>query len=319
MEIRKAFIKKIYNNNIARIAYKYYVGVWTTATSRLPIGTNVYELDWDVLILLDTCRVDALKQVASEYNFISDIDSIISIGSTSNEWMANTFTTDYIEKVNETIYISANGYSSRVFEDRLYPEIHMDGKHQPPSWLKNNICYPDDFYDLDQVWRYAPQDSPGHTLPEYVVDRAVAHNRTTNAKKIVAHFNQPHAPYIATALEENRDLYDYEELPFDALRNGEKKSKVWNAYLDNLRLVLDQVEILLENISADKVAISADHGEAFGEWKMYGHLPGMIHPHVKRVPWVTTSASDTDNYTPTLEPEETSRDPEEHLQALGYK
>ena len=320
MGIRDVFIKKFYNNNATRTAFKYYVGAWTTVTSWVPIGTNIYDLDWDVLILLDTCRVDALEQVAPEYDFIPDkIDSIVSIGSTSNEWMANTFVTDYIDQVNETAYISANGYSSRVFEDRLYPEIHMGGKHQPPAWPKDKICYPKDFYNLDQVWRYAPQDSPGHTLPEYVLDRTVAHYRNTGAEKLVAHFNQPHAPYIATALEQDRDLHKHEKLPFEALRNGESKSKVWDAYLDNLRMVLDQVAILLENISADKVAISADHGEAFGEWGMYGHLPGMLHPHVKRVPWVVTSASATGNYTSTLEPEETDRDTEEHLRALGYK
>lgn len=319
MGVKARLLRTFYNSNIARTLFNYYVGAWTTITSRIPVGTNVYELDWDTLIILDTCRVDALKQIEPEYDFINSVNSIVSVGSTSNEWMANTFTKKYLDEVSNTTYVSANGYSSRVFEDRLYPEIHMGGKHHPPAWPKNNICYPEDFYDLDQVWRYAPQDSPGHTLPKYVLDRTVAHHRNTGAEKLVVHFNQPHAPYIATALEQERDLYEYEKSPFEALRKGESKSKVWEAYLNNLRMVLDQVEILLENISADKVAISADHGEAFGEWGMYGHLPGMLHPHVKRVPWVITSASDTGNYTPTLEPEETDRDTEEHLRALGYK
>lgn len=316
---QKRIIKSLYNNNFTRSLYKYYVGLWTTITSRKPIGTNIYERDWDILILLDTCRIDALENLQPEYDFLSDVSSIISVGSTSNEWMANTFTEDYINEVNDTIYVSANGYSSRVFEERLYPEVHMSTKQHPPAWPKDNICYPEDFYELDQVWRYAPQNNPGHTLPEYVTDRAITHNRTTDANRLIVHFNQPHAPYIAKAIENNRDLHFYEESPFKALRNGESKSKVWDTYLDNLRMVLDNVEILLKNASADKVAISADHGEAFGEWGMYGHLPGMIHPHVKRVPWLITSATDTGEYTPTLEQKETDRDTEEHLRALGYK
>ncbi|PSP48877.1 hypothetical protein BRC67_12005, partial [Halobacteriales archaeon QH_3_68_24] len=43
------------------------------------------------------------------------------------------------------------------------------------------------------------------------------------------------------------------------------------AYLDNLRIVLDEVAVLLENIDADTVAITTDHGEAFGERNFYRH------------------------------------------------
>jgi hypothetical protein len=38
---------------------------------------------------------------------------------------------------------------------------------------------------------------------------------------------------------------------------------VWEAYLDNLRYVLDNIEELLQNVDG-KVVISADHGELFG-------------------------------------------------------
>jgi hypothetical protein len=30
----------------------------------------VYDLEWDTLIILDTCRVDALRTVADEYDFL---------------------------------------------------------------------------------------------------------------------------------------------------------------------------------------------------------------------------------------------------------
>jgi hypothetical protein len=36
------------------------------------IGTNVFDRDWDVLILLDTCRVDALREVKSERSSVGD-------------------------------------------------------------------------------------------------------------------------------------------------------------------------------------------------------------------------------------------------------
>lgn len=44
------------------------------------IGTNVFDREWDALIVLDTARVDALRIVADEYNFIKNVESIWSVG-----------------------------------------------------------------------------------------------------------------------------------------------------------------------------------------------------------------------------------------------
>ncbi|MFB6225192.1 MAG: hypothetical protein ABEI13_01925, partial [Candidatus Paceibacteria bacterium] len=52
--------------------YEYYIAAWMTATSHHPVGINVLDLEWDTLILLDTCRVDALREVAPEYDFLND-------------------------------------------------------------------------------------------------------------------------------------------------------------------------------------------------------------------------------------------------------
>ncbi|MDZ7731077.1 MAG: hypothetical protein U5K37_09360 [Natrialbaceae archaeon] len=88
--------------------------------------------------------------------------------------------------------------------------------------------------------------------------------------------------------------------------------------------MLDDVELLLENVDAETVAISADHGESFGEFWEYGHKTGSLNPYVRRVPWVETSATDTGTYTPTVEPpqeaeSESDESVEESLEALGYR
>lgn len=49
-------------------------------------------------------------------------------------------------------------------------------------------------------------------------------------------------------------------------------------------MVLDEVELFLNNINANKVVISSDHGETFGELGFYGHPAGCPHPVVKKVP-----------------------------------
>jgi len=42
----------------------------------MPVGTNIYERDWDALVVLDACRVDILREVADEYEFIDEVDSV---------------------------------------------------------------------------------------------------------------------------------------------------------------------------------------------------------------------------------------------------
>jgi hypothetical protein len=84
------------------------------------------------------------------------------------------------------------------------------------------------------------------------------------------------------------------------------------------------VELLLDNVDADRVVISSDHSEAFGEYGVYGHPIGALHPHVRNVPWAITTANDSGTYTPEIpcpsaSDEVSRRDVDETLEALGYK
>jgi len=54
---------------------------------RLPYGTNVYDRSWDVLVVLDGCRADLLAAVADEYDGLTAVGSIRSVGSSSSEWL----------------------------------------------------------------------------------------------------------------------------------------------------------------------------------------------------------------------------------------
>lgn len=44
--------------------------------SRFGDRWNVLNKDWDLLIILDTCRPDALHQLRHEYDFINNVDSV---------------------------------------------------------------------------------------------------------------------------------------------------------------------------------------------------------------------------------------------------
>lgn len=296
--------------------YYQYVATAMTVFSRYPIGTNVFDREWDVLLILDTCRVDALHEVKSEYEFIDDIDVLTSVGSCSPEWIACTFDMKYEDTLANTGYVSANGYAQKVLQDREFPD-----SSRGLSWSNWTTATDDDLLFLDQPWQYAPDPPHGHIRPEHITDRAIANFRQHDPDRMIVHYSQPHPPYTANADEERRDeLYPYEKDPRGYLRNGGDREKVWQEYIDNLRLVLDEVEIVLENIDAETVAISADHGEAFGEWGIYWHLAGLPHPQLKRVPWVTTTASNSGEYEPSLTPkDELNKTVEKHLEDLGYK
>ncbi|WP_143165319.1 alkaline phosphatase family protein [Halobaculum gomorrense] len=91
-----------------------------------------------------------------------------------------------------------------------------------------------------------------------------------------------------------------------------------SAYLNTT--VLDAVEVLLDNVKG-KVAVTADHGNAVGEWGVYGHPAYVPVPAVKRVPWAVTSADGHGSYTVDQEyrNETADADRDEFLEALGYK
>lgn len=297
-------------------AFDQYVGIALSLLSRYPLGTNVYEHEWDTLILLDTCRVDALKDVAEEYEFLppsEEISTLTSIASGSYTWMANTFVEEYAQEVANTAYISANGYSEPILEDGWRPEEDRGIAHCNWSTLTA-----DDLLVLDQTWQHG-KDLLGHPAPEYVTERAIGHHREYEPERMIVHYSQPHEPYIAQAIEEERDeLHEYEDDPWSFLKNGGDLDVAWDCYIDDLRMVLDHVETLLNNHDAEKVVISADHGEAFGEYGVYRHPVALPHPQVRRVPWAVTSAEDNHEKEGSTEPQRQTAEAEDALKDLGY-
>jgi len=313
--------------------YRYRYPV-VAATSKVPLGTSIFSRDWDVCILLDTCRVDAIRQIADEYSYVDGVDSIVSRGGSSPEWMAHSFRSEFRDELEDTAYITSNAWIEKVLEDRLRPndKYHdyriLSSLREYGEW---DLIDPAELGRLEKVWKYVPEDEQlgeesdpkelrqGGAPPRYVTDRAIAVGREFDYDRLILHYMQPHSPYTnrLRAGEESEYFHKY---PSDYLKEGGEREKVWNAYLDELRYVLDDIELLLSNIDADKVVISADHGEAFGEFGVYQHHSGSLHPKIRFVPWVVTSASDTGTYSPQTEPSaRTKASADDQLRALGYK
>ncbi len=285
--------------------YELYSASWRMG-KLLPISeTNIFERDWDVLVILDGCRVDLMEEVEDEYEFIDSVGEITSTGSMSLEWMEKTFSTAPDEELASTAYITANLFSKYACDESMFSR-------------------------LDEVWKHGWDDELNTIPARPVTDSAIDIMRSESPERMIIHYMQPHHPFIG----ETESLSSFNPDPFgrdndgvsesltvwDALRRGEVSQEMaWQAYKQNLRYVLEDVSLLRENIAADKLVITADHGNAIGEWGIYDHPIGFPHPAVKNVPWVETTAVDKGTHSPSITQQNESGAIDERLSALGYK
>lgn len=266
-------------------------------------GENIFEDDWDILLVLDACRVDLLQEVKNEYTFLESIDTRRSVGSTSSEWMDNTFTEEYRDIVANTVYVTGNPFSDE----------HAD---------------PADFAEVDEVWRDGWDEDAETIPPRPLTDRAIAHWRSIGATdKMIVHYMQPHYPFLGSSIDGSGLSLESWGKKFDSknvwelLRDGDiELDDIWGAYRENLRTVLNDVQLLLEVIDADTVAITSDHGNGVGELGVYGHPEGICLSALRDVPWITTSAKKVRDYEPeTIRNPGSENDVSDRLEALGYR
>jgi len=281
-------------------------------------GRNVFEEEWDVLLVVDGCRLDLFEEAVRDGAFSFERgESIWSLDSMTRAWMQKTFVESYAAKIERTHYICGNPFSSEA----------IDGER---------------LASLDEAWRYHWDDEAGTIHPRPLTDRAIAHGRERGrheSERLLVHYMQPHWPFLRAPetsagqgldiegiVGESEQYQAWENDPNDVwerLRRGTvSEEEVWAGYLDNLRLVLRDVELLLENYDADRVVITSDHGNAMGEWGIYGHPLHMPLAVLRRVPWVETSATDERTHEPDsrhLESQSVSADVAAKLDQLGYR
>ncbi|WP_143423243.1 alkaline phosphatase family protein [Halegenticoccus soli] len=262
-------------------------------------GEPIYARDWDLLIVLDACRLDLFQEVAGEYDYIPSVDEFRSLDSMTKHWMLRNFTPAHADEMSETAYVCGNPFSEEV--------------------LKAS-----DFALLDEVWRYAWSADLGTLPPRPITDRTINVAREHNPGRIIAHYMQPHCPFISANNDYNQKKVEKWGAQgtdvWHQLEAGEvDQEQVWRDYRQNLRYVLDDLELLLENIDANQVVITSDHGNALGEWGLYGHPIHMPFKCLRNVPWVETTAKNAGTHVPeTYRKSEVEVDTQERLESLGY-
>ena len=271
---------------------------------RIPYGSSVYTRDWDVLVVLDACRADLLCDVTADTGALCDVGTLRSVGSSSSEWLQNTFAGE--PAVEETAMVTGNTWTDR----------YLDATR---------------FSALDEVWKYRWDEDIGTVPAEAITDRAITLARSHDPERLIVHYMQPHHPFVPAPLTGDDGMsrtgeHSSQSNPWILLRRGEiTQAEVWAAYEANLEYVLPEVMKLIENVTG-RVAVTADHGNLFGEWGLYGHPMYTPVPALVRVPWAVTTGGGNDTYTPSLEPPEplpvsrvhSSVNEQAQLKALGY-
>ncbi len=180
---------------------------------RLNYGTNAFDREWDVLVVLDACRADLLRSVAPDFDVLGRVETVRSVGSSSSEWLENTFADR--PETPKTTMVTGNTWTDRYLDAGALAA-------------------------LDEVWKYAWDDAIGTVPAASITDRAVTLARERNPERLVVHYMQPHHPFVTDPLDGDDGLartgsHSNEGNPWVLLRRGEISVKrVWNAYEANL-------------------------------------------------------------------------------------
>ena len=275
-------------------------------------GDHVLAEDWDNLLILDACRYDMF---ADRDWHAGRLERRRSLGSNTPEFLQENFVG---EDLLDTVYVTGN------------PQV--------------DVYLTDECYDIVSVWE-TDWDDDLQTVPPGPVTRAAldAHERYPD-KRIVVHYMQPHYPFIGDRTREEIGTQSGIELSrrlatgagdadrdaptvWERLAQDELAFEtVWEAYVENLELVIPEVERLLEAFSG-RTAVTSDHGNMAGErvgflpLRLYGHPPGIHTPELVTVPWFTFDRGERKEVTAGAQSRaegSVGDEASERLEALGY-
>ena len=266
--------------------------------------TNVFGEDWDNLLLLDACRFDLAADV-----FDAGIEHRWSGGSNSEEFLEFNLQ-DY--EADDTVWVTANPHVSK---------------------------YGDEIFEVVELWDTHWDEDLQTVPPEAVVEATLQAADNYPQKRIIAHFMQPHYPFIGEIGRER--LPTHGSFTGDGVRaSGRAHADIWTllreghvsrelveaAYRENLELALPHAEELARSLDGLSV-ISSDHGNVFGyeigpiPMRLFGHPYGFEIEELIKVPWAEYPATQRRSITAgeivTTSPENTETR-EERLRQLGY-
>jgi len=243
---------------------------WTRRGKRShnPDGVDVFEEDWDNLIILDGCRYDYFAEVLPDFDVPGELDSRRSKGAATMEFLRGNMDG---RDLSDTVYVTA---STKLYQEDVFRETVDVDLHDSIDVWSNSIDYGEDGVHPSAVTRRSREAA--ETYPN---------------KRLLVHYVQPHAPYIG---ERGREAFpDYRPNPLAERFLGKIDTDTEDLvalYEENLRLVMGELESLLPDLPG-KTVITADHGMLLGERerpipiRSFGHPPGIYVDEMVTVPW----------------------------------
>lgn len=291
--------------------YRWSQGI----THQTPLMHKFVDQDEFVLIVLDACRYDAFRDQITTY----------LEGRLHLVWAAGRWTADYSRRTwtrdDDLTYLA----SVPVVSDFYFELRNMSYR---PS---------DHIHRLIPLWKTDWDRTIGTVPPAAVTDAALAHADSPEATRLVAHYAQPHAPYVGAT-----EILPWEEEPgsmrhllsedidrpnqriYKRIQQGDiSEVTLQRAYRDNLEAVLDEVVRLVHRVDCP-VVITADHGEHLGERGRYLHEEESCL--IRQIPWFVVDPQETSQKTITRDYEQRTVDEQtavseeikEKLADLGY-
>ncbi|WP_459191542.1 hypothetical protein [Halosimplex sp. J119] len=232
--------------------------------------------------------------------------AVTSRGSDTAEFLMENFKSDS-SKYDEIVYISGNPQTKAQDVDGL-------------------------FHEMIPVWATDWDDELRTVHPSVMEDRILEIHEEYPQKRLIGHFIQPHYPFIGETGSQlaHRTLHgegeiedpgDTSESIWARLQKGEvEEDKVWEAYRENLELVIPHLQSLVEELDG-KTVITSDHGNAFGRFGQYGHPTRRFLEELVKVPWleIECETRKTISAGEVTESDISDSKVEDRLSHLGYK
>lgn len=272
---------------------KYYS--MTNKSSYFDKGINIFDEDWDIMIILDACRYDKFKKLN---DLRGDLEYRYSKASMTHEWVYANFED---KSLDDVVYVFANGVFSK-FEDNINTSI----------------------FKTIPVWKERTKDE--EVSMEKTTEMGIQANEEYPNKRLLIHYIPPHIPYIGSKAEDlNQEVVGIREIVHE---NDLDKRELHELYEQNVDLVINEVSELITELSG-KTVITSDHGEMLGERQHpvpargYGHPSGVYTPELVKIPWFVVEYEERRQISSSKPIHEEGKsikgNLQDHLKALGYK
>lgn len=262
-----------------------------TSGSKADQHEMIADTDWDVLVVLDACRLDTCRTVVDW-----PVARVTSPASCTPTWL-------------ELIEVEG-----------LFADSHVLAGN--PQYEKFEIAA----NAVENFWESHWIDSFGTVLPEPILDRA-SELLDEDATPIVVHLQQPHWPYVAKIGEtwqlayKNTGPWHTSDGTVTSTQDSMARGlldvrRAWQAYQASVRSVWKTLVLYLDEwLGANRsVIVTADHGETFGricDFTMYEHPCNCHISPLTAVPWIEFAPSENGS-------EHADATVRDRLQALGY-